>query len=268
MGESKACASFESVKARLNLLAVLPNLEDVVREDPEMRALVSDARITVAFMVARGPDAYVRLADGACTVREGSPPKSDPGASVLLYFASAGQLNRMFDGTGNPIPLRGFRHLGFLKGPFTELTERMAYYLKPSDELLTHPVYLRMNTLLTLNTAAFAVPQLLAADPDCAALRHAIGNGTVLIKVLPDGPAVSLDFGPALVRPVKGELPEPSALVLLPGLQVANDFLSGKLDMFATVAKGDVQIRGQIGMVDALALVLDRVGKYLDGGGA
>lgn len=173
----------------------------------------------------------------------------------------------MFDGTGSPIPLRGFTRLGFLKGPFTELTERMAYYLTPSDELLAHDGYLRMNTLLTLNTAAFAVPQLLAADPDCAALRHAIGQGSIVIRVLPDGPAVALDIGPAGVRPVKGELPEPSALVLLPGMPVANDFLNGKLDMFAAVARGEVQIWGRIGMVDALALVLDRVPKYLNGGG-
>ena len=60
--------SFEDVRARLNLFAVLPNLEDVVREDPEMRALVADVRLSVRFIVAGGPSTTVRFAGGACAV--------------------------------------------------------------------------------------------------------------------------------------------------------------------------------------------------------
>jgi putative sterol carrier protein len=65
------------------------------------------------------------------------------------------------------------------------------------------------------------------------------------------------------VLPVKGELTHPSALVLLKDLQTTNDFLAGKLDTFVAAVTGDVQIRGRVAMVDTLALVLDRVGKYL-----
>lgn len=280
--------SYDNVRARLNLYAVLPNLEEVVREDEEMRALVADARIVIKFAVAGGPRAWVRLADGVCTVRPGGGPAaaggpagpaavrgngdgaagaaSDDGAdlpSVHLLFTSPAHLNRMFDGKGSPIPYWGFTHIGFLRREFTELTERMAYYLAPSDELLGHPGYLAMNTLLTLDTAAFAVPQLLDGDPDCRFLRHTLSHGSVLIKVLPDGPAVGLEFTPTAVRAFRGEPARPMARVLLPDLRTANDFLNGKLDMFAAVARGDIQIRGQIGLVDALALVLDRVSTYL-----
>jgi hypothetical protein len=173
----------------------------------------------------------------------------------------------MFDGKGQPIPLWGFNHLGFLMRQFTELTDRMAYYLTPTDELLAHPGYLAMNTLLTLNTAAFAVPVLLGHDPECAPLRHGLSHGTVVIKVLPDGPAVSLVCGASGVLPVKGELAHPSALVLLKDLQTANDFLAGRLDTFVAAVTGDVQIWGRVAMVDTLALVLDRVGKYLQPAG-
>ena len=120
-----------------------------------------------------------------------------------------------------------------------------------------------MNTLLTLNTAAFAVPVLLGHDPECVPLRHGLSQGTVVIKVLPDGPAVSLVCGASGVLPVKGELTHPSALVLLKDLHTANDFLAGKLDTFVAAVTGDVQLRGRVAMVDTLALVLDRVGKYL-----
>ena len=120
-----------------------------------------------------------------------------------------------------------------------------------------------MNTLLTLNTAAFAVPVLLGHDPECVPLRHGLSHGTIVLKVLPDGPAVSLVCGASGVLPVKGELTHPSALVLLKDLQTANDFLAGKLDTFVAAVTGDVQLWGRVAMVDTLALVLDRVGKYL-----
>jgi len=68
---------YEAVRARLNLLAVLPNLEDVVRYDPEAADLVKGARITIQFVVAGGPRAYVRIADGACTVADGMAPASN-----------------------------------------------------------------------------------------------------------------------------------------------------------------------------------------------
>lgn len=279
--------SYSDVRARLNLLAVLPSLEDVVRDDPEMRALVSAARLTIRFSVAGGPSISVRFAGGVCTVGpdHGPPPVAaggpageagpaaagaagpgaagGPGPTVRLVFTSASHLNRMFDGASQPIPLWGFNHLGFLKNEFTELSDRMAYYLTPSEELLEHPGYLAMNTLLTLNTAAFAVPVLLGHDPDCIPLRHGLTQGTVVIKVLPDGPAVSLVCGASGVIPVKGELPHPSALVLLRDLPTASAFLNGKLDTFAAAVTGDVQIWGRIGMVDTLGLVLDRVPKYL-----
>ena len=265
--------SFEDVRARLNLFAVLPNLEDVVREDAEMRALVADARISVHLTVANGPGTVVRFAGGACAV--GPQPRRDeagePGASgaggsgptVRLAFASSAHLNKMFDGASQPIPIWGFTHLGFLKKEFTELSDRMAYYLSPTDDLLAHPAYLRMNTLLTLNTAAFAVPVLLGHDPECVPLRHGLSQGTIVIKVLPGGPAVSLVCGASGVLPVKGELTHPSALILLRDLQTANDFLAGKLDTFVAAVTGDVQLWGRVAMVDTLALVLDRVGKYL-----
>lgn len=266
--------SYEDIRARLNLFAVLPNLEDVVRDDPEMRALVADVCVSVRFTVAGGPSTTVRFDRGVCCVgpqprRGDGEDAADQGLSahagpaVHLGFASASHLNKMFDGKGQPIPMWGFTHLKFLTRQFAELSDRMAYYLAPSDELLAHPGYLEMNTLLTLNTAAFSVPVLLAHDPECVALRHGLSEGTVVIKVLPDGPAVSLVCGASGVLPVRGELTHPSALVLLRDMKTANDFLAGKLDTFVAAVTGDVQIRGRVAMVDTLALVLDRVGRYL-----
>ena len=317
---------YEAVRARLNLSAVLPNLEDVVRYDPEAAKLIEGARVTIQFIVAGGPKAYVRIADGACTVADGMAPGVRPGraakglpgakpgrgakggpgagggapgagaasagagadastgaspgavgvasstgadgsggkeATVVLGFASCAHLNKMFDGKGNPIPLWGFTKLKFLTGAFTKLTERMAYFLKPTDELLKDPDYLALNTRLTLNTAAFAVPVLLAYDPDCKHLAHVLHGGSIGVRVLPDGPSVSLLLGPGAVRPVRGDVANPSGLILMRDLQIAGAYLNGKLDTFSAAAKGEVQVWGQIGKIEAVGLVLDRVPKYL-----
>jgi hypothetical protein len=285
-----AAADREAVRARLNLFAVLPNLADVVRYDPEMAALVRDARVSVGFRVANGLGATVRLAGGECTVERamsgprtaagaaglpaGDPPEGavgdgagasagGAGADVVLWFASPAHLNKMFDGTAQPVPLRGFTKLGFLKKDFTRLTDRMAYYLKPTDELLADPAYLAMNTRLTLNTAALAVPILLAHDPVAKHLRGAFRDGSVAIEVLPEGPSVGLVFGPSSIRPVQGRIDEPTALIRMRDLQTANDFLNGRMDTFAAVALGQVQLWGRLPKVDTLSLVLDRIPEYL-----
>jgi hypothetical protein len=265
---------FETMRARLNLYAVLPNLEDVVRLDPEMARLIAGSRVTVQFVVRGGPKAYVRIADGACTVGKGEAPATAAtdaktgdaktgDAKVVLWFASPRHLNKMFDGTGRPVPLKGFKQLGFLRKQFTQLTDRMAYYLKPTDALLADPAYLAMNTRLTLNTAACAVPVLLDGDPECAHLKHALDSGSIGLKVLPDGPSVGLVLGPDEVRPVKGDVRGPSGLILMRDLQTANDYLNGKLDTFVAAVRGEVQIWGHIGKIEALGLVLDHVPKYL-----
>jgi hypothetical protein len=254
--------SFEAVRARLHLWAVLPNLEDVVRYDPEMAQLVGERHVTVQFRVARGPAAYVRIADGACTVGRGSAPGGAAGERVLLWFASPRHLNKMFDGKGQPIPLKGFKQLGFLKKEFTQLTDRMAHCLKPTEQLLQDPAYLALNTRLTLNTAMRAVPELLAHDPEARHFRAALASGSIALEVMPDGPNVGLLLGPD-IRPVEGDIEKPSALIRMRSLGIANAFLNGRLDTFAAVARGDVEIWGQIPKVDALSLVLDRIPKYL-----
>lgn len=42
-------------------------------------------------------------------------------------------LNKMFDGTGKPIPLKGFRRIDYLTGPFTTITDRLSHDLRPTE---------------------------------------------------------------------------------------------------------------------------------------
>ena len=252
--------SYDLIKASLNLHAVLQNLEELVAYDPQTANLVKAWRISIQFSVKGGPQAFVEFKDGTCRVGRGSHPSP----SVKLFFTSPDHLNRMMDGKANPIPLKGFTRLGFLAKEFPKATDRLEYFLKPTPELLADPDYLALNTRMTLNTAAASVPELALLDPLAKMSAAHIQDGTVMIKIMPDGPAAHVSFAKGRIESGKTEIERPMARLSLKDMQIANDFFNGRLDLFTAVATGDVMIKGQTPMLDALGLILDRVPAYLE----
>jgi len=251
--------SFDLIKANLNLYAVIQNLEDLVAHDREMADMARDWDLSIQFTVAGGPKAHIIFKDGNCIVGRGKCQSP----SIILFFTSPAHLNRMFDGKGNPIPLRGFTKIGFLTKKFPKLTEKLEYYLKPTDELLKDKNYLEMNTRFTINTAAFAAREIALLDPVGKMAASHMMNGKIQFKIFPDGPGVYIDFSDRDITVTKGEAQKPMAVMNLMGMKTANDFLNGKKDAFTAIAGGDVVIKGQTSMLDSLSLILDLIPKYL-----
>ncbi len=247
------------VKAHLNLNAVLVNLEDLVIYDKEMAALSKGWNLSIQFIVRKGPSAYIRFENGTCTVRRGRYKRP----SVILYFFSPAHLVKMFDGKAQPVILKGFTKLGFLMKDFPRLTARLEYYLKPTPELLADKDYLAVNTRFTITTAAFAIQELGLVDPIAKTVSSHIRNGVVLIKVKPVGPSATLNFRSGAIEAAKGDCEKPMSAMLFRNLRVANDILNQKLDSFTAIATGDLMLRGQVGMVDSVSLLLDRIPLYL-----
>ena len=251
--------SFAKIKANLNLYAVLKNLEDLVVYDEEIKKVSKDWIMSIQFTVKNGPKAYVIFRDGKCEVGRGKCKRP----AARLFFTSPAHLNKMFDGKANPIPNKGFTKLGFLTKEFPKATEKMEYYLKPTDELLKDPDYLAINTRFTLNTAAFALKEMFELDPVGQLNASHIPDGILMLKVLPDGPAAHLKFNKGLISVHKGSVEAPSALMMFKDMKVANDLLNGKSDAFSAVAAGDVMMKGRIPMIEATNIVLDRIQHYL-----
>lgn len=249
----------EHVKANLNLYAVLKNLEDLCEFDKEMKQLTAQWDISIQFTVRKGPRAWVRFRDGTCQVSKGKIKNP----SIILYFMSPAHLNRMFDGNGNPIPLKGFTRLQFLAREFSRLTDRLSYYLKPEDGPVKDKEYFQMNTRLTLNTAAFAVPEIAEGDSLGALIASKIPDGTVEMKILPRFHAVNITFNNGKASAAKGSGENVMALMEMKNLSVAGDFLNGRSDPFTAIASGDVAIRGVVPMLDSMSMLLDRVQNYL-----
>jgi len=247
------------VKACLNLYAVLPNLEELVRHDPASASLSKNWDVCIQFSVRKGPAAYVIFDKECCTVSRGTHPQPQ----VKLYFTSPDHLNRMMDGKANPIPLKGFTLLGFLSKEFSKLTDRLEAFLKPDEERLAEPDFLALNTRMTLYTAAYAARELALHDKVGRLIAPSIPDGAVSLAILPEGPAATLRFDRGGITVSKSGDDTPDALMQMDSVGTAYDFFNGRIDTFAAITDGRIRIRGRIPMIDALGTILDRVPNYL-----
>jgi len=250
--------SSDLIKANLNLYAVLQNLEDIVRYDPEINSLAKNWDVVIQFSVRGGPKAHIAFKDEVCRVVRGTYR----GPDIKLFFTSPAHCNRMFDNKGNPIPLKGFTKIGFLTKEFPKLTERLEYYLKPTDDLLKNKDYLEMNTRLTLNTALYAARELALLDPVGIARAAHIGTGVVQLRIR-NGPSAYINFKNGEIEVEKGDWEKPMALMEVKNLRIANDLFNGRVDSFAAVAAGDIVVKGKIMMVESLSVLFDRIPIYL-----
>jgi len=247
------------VKANLNLYAVLRNLPLLVKSDPVAAKTVAQWRIGIQFVVWRGPAATLVFEDGTCVFERGRHGNTE----VVFGFITPAHFNRMMDGKGTPVPLKGFRHLGFMRNEFPKIADRLAFFLKPTDAKLADPHYLAVNTRLTLATAVFAARELALFDPTCRQVADRIRDGAVLLKILPDGPSAHLIFEGGEVTAGLGDVQRPMARIDFRDQATANAFLNGRLDPFTAIASGEVAIRGQTPMIDNLSLIFDRIPGYL-----
>ncbi len=252
--------SVAQIKANINLHAILKNLEELIEYDEEMKGLIAGKKISIQFKVKGGPKAAVIFENDSCRVVKGTIKSP----SVILWFTSPEHLNKMFDGKANPIPLKGFTKLGFLQKEFTQITERLEYYLKPEEVKSPDDFYVELNTRMTLVVAAFSLPAIAKYDKKAKLTASHISNGKIQMQVLPDGPAVYLTVKDGELEAFKGEAEKPDAVMAMRDFVAANDFLNGKSNPFKAIASGEVIIKGKIPMLDSLSLILDKVQEYAE----
>jgi len=251
--------SYHLIKAGINLFAVIKNLEDLIALDEESRNLIKGKKLSIQFLVKNGPAAWVKFENDACEVGQGKMKSP----TVKLWFKSPEHLNQMFDGNGNPIPLKGFTKLGFLTKDFPKITEKLEYYLKPEKVENPSEEYIAINTRFTLTVAAFALPEIAKYDKKGKITASHIPNGKIQMCVLPNDPAVFLTVKDGVISAEKGVCKNPDAVMEMKDMQTANDFLNGKSNPFLAIASGDVIIKGITPMLDNLSLILDKVQNYV-----
>ena len=249
----------QSVLAKCHLHAVLPLLEEIVEYDDQAKKIVSGWNGTVQFSCPGGFGEYLEFKDGKARAFRGTT--SWP--TVALWFFSPKELNKLFTGDGFtvPVPWKGLTNLSMLKG-FTELTKRLEYYMKtPEQDLpVEHKPFL---VKLKLYAAVRALKEIGENDPHFAQSTPNMPNGVAELRVLPDGPVANVRVQSGVIMPSTGPANSPNAVMVFKNIDTANALFNDQIDAMAAIAAGDVQIAGQIPLIDSMNAILDAVGTYL-----
>lgn len=249
-------------KARINLFAVLRNLEDLCEMDPVSKDLIKDIKpIGIEFNVPEVGSAVIDIRDGKCKFTRGK------GKSALkLYFASPEHFNKLIDGEKTiPIFYNVFK-VGFLLKEFTQLTDRMSYYLQPKPEekaqLLENPEYFTINTTLTAYTAFFAMSEIANSDFVGKACAKRTADGTILCCIN-GGPALNITVKNHKFATAKGNIEQPKATMQFGSMEFAHKLLNGEASSFGGMGSGDFALCGAVDMLEQLAKLLNVVSNYL-----
>lgn len=248
------------VRAHVNLFAVLGALGVLAERSADARAILEsiDTPTTVTVRVRGLPDAsYTFSADGVV------PGATAGSRKVTLAFTSPAHFNKMIDGDAQPIPLAGPRGLRFLTGPFTELTDLLGAYLKPSTNDMADPRFMETSTILTLHVAVAAIAQVANEDRSGRFSAASIPDGDIALEV---GDQIDLRLRALdhrLVFDPSTPTAPPRAALRFADLDTAGDILSGRASALGSICDGTLGMRGFIPMVDNVSRILDRVGHYL-----
>lgn len=245
-------------KAKINLFAVLRNIEDLCDMDEQARNAVPDKSISVQFVVPKVGKGTLIFENKKCRFVRG-----DCKASLKLWFTNHQAFNDLVDGK-NVIPLFvNVFQIGFMLNGFKTLAARLEYYLKPTDEKLKDAEYFKINTFLTAYTAFNALCEIGNSDEIGKLNASRIPEGEIQ-AMIDDGPSMTLKVTKDHNMSVaKGKSDNMRALMHFKSLKAANDILNGKSDIFSGLGEGVFEIRGCLPMLDNMSKLLTQVSKYL-----
>lgn len=253
--------TYDQVLARLHLHAVLPLLEEIVKADEKSADLVGKWNHTIQFHAAGGIGAHLVFRDGSLQVVRGKTRKP----TIALWFKSAADLNRMFTGEGFVLPVvwKGFWHPMLIRG-FTKLSKRLEHYMKaPEKDVLGDDRILALVVKLQLYAMVFGLKEVGENDPAVSGYVKDTPNGTVEIRIMPDGPVAHLSVRDGLLSPSRGPAIRPNLIMEIKDYRTAWELFQGRLDTLAAVGARDITLRGLIPIIDGLSPAMDRLGVYL-----
>ncbi len=257
--------------AKINLFAVLRNIEDLCAMDPVSKDLIKDVDLGVEFNVPEVGAAVLTFKGGKCTFTRGK------GKSALkLYFTSPEHFNNLIAPPVNPktgqpkmvIPIfYNVFKVKFLLDTFTKLADRLSYYLQPKpekkDELLKDPAYFETNTILTAYTAFYAMSEIANSDYVGKAIARRMPDGVIACEVGGTDLAMNITVKDHIFVTNKGKVAQPRATMVFGDLQFAHDLLNGKTSSFTGMGTGQFQVYGFVEMLEQMAKLLSQVSIYL-----
>jgi hypothetical protein len=255
--------------AYINMYGLLGALEDLCRLSPEAKALAENAAlpggkpVTVNLAVKEGPALSLSFDGGRCTAKAGEGP-----CDIRLPFSSFGKFNGLIDGTVTPIPSKGFTKLKFLTGNFTQLTKILESYLRASPEALKDSGFFNASTTIMFFLIAQGVTQIGNHDAVGRFTASNIVDGTVVLSIVGGadggGPLQAAITIKDHVLSVSRIIPaQYHAIMEFSSMQLARQLFDGQVSALGCVGQGLISMRGNLGMLNNINRILDRVAVYL-----
>ena len=248
------------IKAHLYLHAVLPQLEEVVRIDPEAAAWVAGRRGTIQLRVAGGPVARLELAEGRLQAHRRG--RMLPSLGLVLLGAQAAVA--LFEGGKAPPPLPwiGVWRPGLIAGLRT-LGQRLQYYLATERKQLEADDRFAPAVAVRLAVLAYAI-QVLAETWDTARRIAATAAIDGVVSIGLDGhPPVQLSSVRGRLQVARGEVQPPNLTVRFTDAASGFGVLSGSLDLWTALGTGAVRLRGHLLLLDPILQIMGHVGSFL-----
>lgn len=246
----------DTTLARVNLCAVLRTLQHLPPLDPETQQIAAGVHETIQF-TSRAATVRLAINDGVITHHMGAGPNT-----INLVFPTAKAVNKMFAGTGNPIPTKGFRKIKFLTGPFTQITGRLQHYLVPTPESLAQGSFADKNAELSLYIAAYALGEIGNYDPKGKLSASRIPNGDIQLAVR-NGPAIVINATGGKLRVRDGVAENRRAKMVFADIGTAGAVLRGELASYTAIGRDLIELGGYVPMLDNMNKLLALVPLYL-----
>jgi hypothetical protein len=254
--------------AYINLYGLLGALKDLCALSLEASRLADNPALpggkplTVGITVKNGPAMTLRFDCGTC-----EPVIGEGSCDIRLPFSSCEKFNGLIDGTVTPIPSKGFTKLKFLTKNFMDLTKILEKYLRASPEDLADPGFFRASTTVMFFLIAQAVVQIGNHDKIGRFTASNLVDGVAVLSIADyDGGAplragiVVKDHRLSMTREIPGHY---HALMEFSSLRLARELFDGKVSALGCVGQGLITMGGNLGMLDNINRILDRVAVYL-----
>ena len=251
--------------AYINMYGILGALRDLCELSPEAKTLAVDESLPgrkpvhVGFAVKGGPAMTLAFGGGNCAMEDGAEL-----CDIKLPFANCGKFNGLIDGTVTPFPSKGFTRLKFLTGNFVRLTKILEGYLRPEPDTLKDETFFCASTTIMFFLIAQAVAQIGNNDKIGRFTASNIVDGTVVLSIAGVKPLQAAITVKDHVLSMSRVIPERyHAIMEFSSLRLARDLFDGKVSALGCVGQGLISMRGNLGMLDNVNRILDRVAVYL-----
>lgn len=250
-------AAFQKSLSFVNMFAILKTLENLVDADAEAKEIAQQEKnMSISFNVKDGPKATLHFSDGRIWMEEALNGK------IKLAFSSPEHFNAMIDGKKNPGIRGGLIHLGFLTKKFTRLTDILTRYLRATESDLQDKAFFEKSTTLMLHLISNALSALGNYDKIGNISAQKIPDGSLSLEIK-DGPSAEIVFKNHRMTTYHRRAEHARSFMIFENFEVARGLFDGTLDSYSAIARGLVQMKGFIPMIDNINRLLSRVAYFL-----